>query len=93
MQIIKADGTAITGWFGERAVVTPVVGTHYRLSGSAIRHHLYSATALGNTALYVAVEKHGIVSQLPVIYTGPKQADMIIAIKDRTACSVQLSCP
>ena len=67
MQIIKADGTALTGWFRERAVITPPGGSLYRLSGSEIRNHLYFATTPGNATLYVAAKKNGIVRQLPVI--------------------------
>jgi hypothetical protein len=38
MQIVKADGTAITPWFREVAVVTPLQpGLQYRLSGNAMR--------------------------------------------------------
>ena len=65
MQIIKADGTAMTEWFQEQAVLSSPVGV--RLSGNAMRNHLYFATAPGNTTLYVAVKKNGITSQLPVV--------------------------
>src|SRR5271170_1886401 len=68
MQIIKADGTAVTPWFRETAVVTPLQpGVQYRLSGSAMRDHLYFATAPGNTNLLVAEKKNGITTQLPVV--------------------------
>ena len=68
MQIIKADGTTITPWFREIAVVTPLQqGLQYRLSGNAMRNHLYFATALGNTNLFVAVKKNGITTRLPVM--------------------------
>jgi len=68
MQVIKADGTAVTEWFEERAVITPLMGgMRYRLSGNVIRDHLYFATAPGNAMLYVAVKKNGIVTQLPVV--------------------------
>jgi hypothetical protein len=66
IQIIKADGTAVTGWFRERAMITPpVVGMQYRLSGRAMRDHLYFATAPGNAMLYV--KKNGIITQLPIV--------------------------
>jgi len=68
MQIIKADGTAVTPWFRETTVVTPLQpGTQYRLSGSAMRNHLYFATAPGNANLIVAEKKNGITTQLPVV--------------------------
>ena len=66
-QILKADGTAITPWFGQNAVVLPQSGIQYRLSGRAIRDHLYFATAPGNANLFVAQKKNGIVTQLPVV--------------------------
>jgi hypothetical protein len=68
MQIIKADGTPITPWFRETAVVTPLQpGIQYRLSGNAMRNHLYFATAPGNANLFVAEKKNGIITQLPVV--------------------------
>lgn len=68
MRIIKADGTAITPWFPEIGVITPLHGgTQYRLSGKAMRAHLYFATAPGNATLFVAEKKNGIVTQLPVV--------------------------
>ncbi|KAK9364756.1 hypothetical protein V1509DRAFT_635331, partial [Lipomyces kononenkoae] len=42
-------------------------GPQCRLSGSAMRNFLYFATAPGNSTLYVAKKKNGIISQLPVI--------------------------
>ncbi|KAK9318986.1 hypothetical protein V1517DRAFT_79840 [Lipomyces orientalis] len=69
MQIIEADGTAISSWFEEVAVITvPEPGVPLcRLSGNAMRNFLYFATAPGNSTLYVAKKKNGIISQLPVI--------------------------
>jgi hypothetical protein len=66
-QIVKADGTAITPWFREDAVILPQSGLQYRLSGSAMRNHLYFATAPGNANLFVAQKKNGITTQLPVV--------------------------
>jgi hypothetical protein len=67
-QIIKADGTVITPWFRQLAVVLPLQsGIQYRLSGRAIRNHLYFATAPGNANLFVAQKKNGITTQLPVV--------------------------
>jgi len=65
MQITKADGTALTPWYLETAVVNPQATS--RLSGKGMRNHLYFATAPGNTALYVAVKKNGIMTQLPAV--------------------------
>jgi hypothetical protein len=68
MQITKADGTAITPWFMEVAAITPLQsGIQYRLSGSAMRDHLFFVTAPGNANLFVAQKKTGIVTQLPVV--------------------------
>ncbi len=68
MEIIKADGTAITPWFRENAVITPLqAGIQDRLSGNAMRNHLYFATAPGNATLFVAEKKNGITTQLPVV--------------------------
>ena len=67
-QIIKADGTVITPWFRENAVILPPQpGIQYRLSGREIRNHLYFATAPGNANLFVAEKKSGITTQLPVV--------------------------
>ncbi|KAK9319578.1 hypothetical protein V1517DRAFT_348948 [Lipomyces orientalis] len=69
MQISRADGTAVSPWFAEIAVITPAQPgvPQYRLSGNAMRNFLYFATSPGNTTLYVAEKKNGIISQLPVI--------------------------
>ncbi|ODQ70281.1 hypothetical protein LIPSTDRAFT_74529 [Lipomyces starkeyi NRRL Y-11557] len=69
MQITEADGTAISSWFEEVAVITvPEPGApQCRLSGNAMRNFLYFATAPGNLTLYVAKKKNGIISQLPVV--------------------------
>ncbi|KAK9259783.1 hypothetical protein V1519DRAFT_432105 [Lipomyces tetrasporus] len=69
MQIIKADGTAVSPWFEEIAVITTAQPgfPQPRLSGNAMRNYLYFATAPGNSTLYVAQKKNGIISQLPVI--------------------------
>jgi hypothetical protein len=68
MQIMKADGTTITPWFREFAVVLPPQpGIQCRLSGKAMRNHLYFATAPRNANLFVAQKKSGITTQLPVV--------------------------
>ena len=66
-QIIMADGTAITPWFRQNAVALPQLGIQCRLSGRAMRNHLYFATAPGNANLFVAQKKNGITTQLPVV--------------------------
>ena len=67
-QIIKADGMAITPWFTQNAVVFPLqAGIQYRLSGRAMRDHLFFVTAPGNANLFVAEKKNGITAQLPVV--------------------------
>ncbi|KAK9334887.1 hypothetical protein V1521DRAFT_133287 [Lipomyces starkeyi] len=68
MQIAKVDGTAVSPWFEEIAVITAAQPgfPQPRLSGNAMRTYLYFATAPGNSTLYVAQKKNGIISQLPV---------------------------
>lgn len=65
VQIMGANGVAMTHWLPERAVVSPPGGI--RLSGNAMRNHLYFATAPGNTQLYVAAKKHGLTTLLPAV--------------------------
>ena len=65
IQITKEDGTPMTEWFSEKAIIGN--SGDDRLSGSVMRNHLYFATAPGNTRLYIAAKKHGITSQLPVV--------------------------
>jgi hypothetical protein len=69
MQIIKRDGSEISGWFTETGLTTPIQpgSVQYRLSGKVMRDELYFATAPGNQLLYVALKKNGIVTQLPVV--------------------------
>jgi hypothetical protein len=71
MQILKADGTIVSPWFVEHAVVMPpptqLGALPFRLSGDGMRNHLYFATAPGNATLYVAQKKHGVMDQLPVV--------------------------
>jgi hypothetical protein len=69
VQLMRADGTAASPWFPELAVITPITPgiQQTRLSGEAIRHVFYFATAPGNETLYMAMKKNGIVSQLPAL--------------------------
>lgn len=69
IQLLMADGTAISPWFRELALIKHVLPgvPAFRLSGNAMRDHFYFATAPGNTTLYVAKKKNGIVTQLPVV--------------------------
>jgi len=69
VQLLKADGSAVSPWIQEVGVITPVQqGTQqYRLSGNAMRNFLYFGTAPGNAQLYVAEKKNGLVGQLPVV--------------------------
>jgi len=67
MQIVKLDGTPLTPWFREAALITPQTPSTSLLSGNAMRNHLYFATAPGNATLYVAAKKNGIVAQLPTV--------------------------
>lgn len=66
-QILNPQREAMTPWFEEVAIITPDGPGLNRLSGNAMRNHLYFATAPGNGLLYVAKKKNGIVSQLPVV--------------------------
>lgn len=43
------------------------MGLGYHISGMAMHYQLYFATARGNANLYVAVQKKGIVTQLPAL--------------------------
>ena len=67
IQVVDPQGEAITPWFMENAIISPDMPGLQRLSGLAIRNHLYFATAPGNNMLYVAKKKNGIVTQLPVV--------------------------
>jgi len=71
MQILKEDGTIISEWMMESAIIIPPPVQHgdlqVRLSGNVMRDHLYFATAPGNATLFVACKKNGIVAQLPVV--------------------------
>ncbi|KAB8208235.1 hypothetical protein BDV34DRAFT_190636 [Aspergillus parasiticus] len=67
VQIVNPRGEAITPWFVQIAIVTPDAPGLVRLSGEAMRSHLFFATAPGNGILYVAKKKNGIVSRLPVV--------------------------
>ncbi|KAK9431774.1 hypothetical protein V1505DRAFT_367059 [Lipomyces doorenjongii] len=67
VQIIDSTGREMTRWFLESAVIVPHAGGTERLSGAAMRNHLYFATAPGNTRLWMSVKKHGLITQLPVV--------------------------
>jgi hypothetical protein len=67
IQLADANGMEMTPWLLETAVITPSQLGLPRLSGLALCNSVYFATAPGNTTLYVAVKKNGIVSQLPVV--------------------------
>ncbi|KAK9489566.1 hypothetical protein V1508DRAFT_427614, partial [Lipomyces doorenjongii] len=64
MKITEADGTAISPWFEEVAVITVAEpgAPQCRLSGNAMRNFLYFATAPGNSTLYV---QRGITALYP----------------------------
>jgi len=66
MQVLKADGTGVSPWFREIGLVAPQA-LQFRLSGNAMRNHLYFATSPGNGILFVARKKNGIMAQLPVV--------------------------
>ena len=66
MCIVDADNRPLTPWFRELAVVAENDNA-VRLSGSAMRDHLYFAMAPGNAMLYVAAKKNGIVTLLPAM--------------------------
>jgi hypothetical protein len=54
---VDGTGQEVTRWFLESAVIVPNVGGVPRLSGKAMRDHLYFATAPGNMRLHMAVKK------------------------------------
>ncbi|KAJ5484060.1 hypothetical protein N7539_005856 [Penicillium diatomitis] len=65
MQIVTSSFVALTPWFRETAIVKPDSPGDARLSGAAMRNHLFFATAPGNAHLYVAQKKAGIIRDLP----------------------------
>ncbi|KAJ9348269.1 hypothetical protein DTO280E4_9359 [Paecilomyces variotii] len=65
MQILTSAFVELTPWFRETAVVKPDTPGVARLSGAAMRNHLFFATAPGNARLYVAQKKAGIIRDLP----------------------------
>lgn len=67
LQLMRADGTAVSGWIRELGLITPPGAAQMRLTGAGIRNHLYFATAPGNQNLYVAEKKNGIMSELPAL--------------------------
>jgi hypothetical protein len=69
IQLLTADGTALSPWFREVALIKSIAPgvPSVRLSGNAMRDYLYFATAPGNTTLYVAKKKNGLVTQLPIV--------------------------
>ncbi|KAM5441464.1 hypothetical protein MferCBS31731_003535 [Microsporum ferrugineum] len=67
VQLLDSQGNPVSDWILEHGIVTPATLGTSRLSGDGMRQHLYFATAPGNTHLYVAEKKNGIVQQLPVV--------------------------
>ena len=67
IRLFNENAEPLTDWFFDEAVVTPNVPNpgQSRLSGSEMRNLLYFATAPGNTHLFNAETKSGIISQLP----------------------------
>lgn len=65
MQIVTSAFVPLTPWFEEIAIVKADNPEAVRLSGSAMRNHLFFATAPGNANLYVAQKKAGIIRDLP----------------------------
>lgn len=65
IQLVRADGTAVSDWIDEMGTISTAEPATMRLTGDLIRNHLYFATAPGNQYLYVAETAHGILSQLP----------------------------
>jgi len=59
VQLLKADGSAVSPWIQEVGVITPVQqgAQQYRLSGNAMRNFLYFGTAPGNAQLCGREEK------------------------------------
>jgi hypothetical protein len=69
MQILTSAFVPLTPWFKESAIVKADSPGDERLSGSAMRNHLFFATAPGNAHLHVAQKKAGIIRDLPVSET------------------------
>lgn len=66
LQLIRHDGSAVSSWIVERAVITPPP-QDFRLSGLAMRRKFYFAECPGNQFLYVAEKRAGIIAQLPAL--------------------------
>ena len=65
MQILTSTFVPLTPWFEEIAIVKPDSPGAARLSGHAMRDHLFFATPPGNALLHVAQKKAGIIRDLP----------------------------
>ena len=67
-RVVKPDGTAMTGWYWEIAIVDdyPAPATT-RLSGENLRTQLYLATAPGNHGLFASQKRGGITRLLPTV--------------------------
>jgi len=57
MQIVELDGTALTPWFRENAVVAPQTASSCRLSGNAMQNYIYFATSQGNATLHCSEQE------------------------------------
>ena len=67
-RVVKPDGTPLTGWYWERAIVddNPLPNTP-RLSGGNLRTQLYFGTCPGNHNLFTSQKKGGLVHLLPTV--------------------------
>lgn len=65
MQILTSTLDELTPWFREQGVLKPDDAGATRLSGAMMRNHLFFATAPGNSHLYIAQKKAGLIRDLP----------------------------
>jgi hypothetical protein len=65
VRLVSADGKYMSGWMDEIAIVRADRPGSPRLSGAAVRWHMYTATSARNTTLAIASSKHELVAALP----------------------------
>ena len=67
VKLLHVDGSEFDHWIFENAIVRRSGEMSSVLSGSGIRQELYFATAPGNSELYVAETRNGLIMQLPAL--------------------------
>jgi hypothetical protein len=70
-QVCDDNGSPVTGWFMEEAVLRDFTGFETRLSGAGVRDLLYFGTAPGSSCLYMARTKFQLARILPKLPSLP----------------------